>query len=290
MFLFLSQSLFTFCMLLSPFICSIKPLPKIVTISPGGYKGYYLLGVTSYLKEHFDTSSYLFSGASAGAWFSLIMTYRGNHTALLENLNVFSPEFMEQDLKQIQHTVSKTLLEKYTTEDFDLKRLAIGVSHIRPFCVKSKIYTDFRDLKDAVNCCQASSHIPFITGGMIRCYDRRLAFDGGFSIYPYLSIKDSKPVIHICADIWKRETEKHKKWNRAYPFMKNFRTVMEQTTVFSKHKYNMTKLYTDGYSDTAMNHAKLAEIFPRHFLGSYGHGNYNNDPKGGGIVSLPKGR
>jgi hypothetical protein len=275
-------------MLLSPFICSIKPLSKFVTISPGGYKGYYLLGVTSYLKDHFDTSSYLFSGASAGAWFSLIMTYRGNHTNLLENLNVFSPEFMTQDLKQIQHSVSKTLLEKYTTEDFDLKRLAIGVSHIRPFCVKSMVYTNFRDLKDAVECCQASSHIPFITGGIYRFYDRKLAFDGGFGMYPYLYMNDSKPVIHISADIWKRETEKNKKWNRAYPFVKNFRTVMEQTTVFSKHKYNMMKLYTDGYSDTAMNHAKLAVIFPRNFFG--GHGNYNNEPKGGGIVSLPKGR
>ena len=270
--------------------CSKNPLSKIVTISPGGYKGYYLLGVTSYLKEHFDTSSYLFSGASAGAWFSLIMTYRGNHTALLEKLNVFSPEFMKQDLKQIQHSVSKTLLEKYTTEDFDLERLAIGVSHIRPFFVNSMVYTNFRDLKDAVECCQASSHIPFITGGIYRFYDHKLAFDGGFSMYPYLHMNDSKPVIHICADIWKRETEKNKKWNRAYPFVKNFRTVMEQTTVFSKHKYNMMKLYTDGYSDTAMNHAKLALIFPRNFLGGHGHEIYNKEPKGGGIVSLPKGR
>jgi hypothetical protein len=212
MFSFLSQRILSIWMNLMPFMKSFpttktsRIAPKIITISPGGYRGYYLLGVTSYLKDNFDMDSYVFSGASAGAWFSLMMTYRGNHSELLENLNVFSPEFIQQDLRQIQHSVSKTLLAKYTTADFDLKRLAVGVSRIRiPFYVESVVYTDFRDLKDAVECCQASSHIPFITGGMIRCYDRRLAFDGGFSMYPYLSVKDSKPVIHICADIWKKE-------------------------------------------------------------------------------------
>lgn len=184
MFSFLSQRILSIWMNLTPFMKSFPTKisrfpPKIITISPGGYRGYYLLGVTNYLKDHFDTDSYIFSGASAGAWFSLMMTYRGNHSELLENLNVFSPEFIQQDLRQIQHSVSKTLLSKYTTVDFDLKRLAIGVSRIRPFYVESTIYTDFRDLKDAVECCQASSHIPFITGGMYRIYDRRLAFDGG---------------------------------------------------------------------------------------------------------------
>jgi hypothetical protein len=218
--------------------------------------------------------SYIFSGASAGAWFSLMMTYRGNHSALLENLNVFSPEFIQQDLRQIQDSVSKILLTKYTTADFDLKRLAVGVSHIRPFYVESMVYTDFRDLKDAVECCKASSHIPFITGGMIHCYDRKLAFDGGFGMYPYLVPSPSssgwggggaveKPVLHIATDIWKEDVEKNKKWNRGGPFLRNFQNVMEQTTVFSKYKYNMTKLYLDGYQDTARNHATLSALFQR---------------------------
>jgi len=277
MFSFLSKHIISIWMILTPFFHSISKIPsispKIITISPGGYRGYYLLGVTSYLKDNFNMDSYVFSGASAGAWFSLMMTYRGNHSALMENLNVFSPEFIQQDLRQIQHSVSKTLLEKYTTADFDLKRLAIGVSHIRPFYVESMVYTEFRDLKDAVECCQASSHIPFITGGMIRCYDRRLAFDGGFSMYPYLVPSSSKwgggavekPVLHIGTDLWKEDMEKNKKWNIGNPFLINFRNVMEQTTVFSKYKYNMTKLYLDGYQDTARNHATLAKLFPRNY-------------------------
>jgi len=286
MFSFLSQRILSIWMNLIPFMKSFpttktsRIAPKIITISPGGYRGYYLLGVTSYLKDNFDMDSYVFSGASAGAWFSLMMTYRGNHSELLENLNVFSPEFIQQDLRQIQHSVSKTLLAKYTTADFDLKRLAVGVSRVRPFYVESTVYTDFRDLKDAVECCQASSHIPFITGGMIRCYDRRLAFDGGFGMYPYLVPSSSgwggegaveKPVLHIATDIWKEDMEKNKKWNRGAPFLRNFRNVMEQTTVFSKYKYNMTKLYLDGYQDSARNHANLSALFPRKYS-SHGSG------------------
>jgi hypothetical protein len=239
----------------------IHPIsPKVVTISPGGYKGYYLLGVTSYIREHFYTERCLFSGASAGAWFSLMMTYRGNHSMLLQDLDVLSPQFVKQNLKQIQEKVSQKLLEKYHTEDFDLKRLYVGVSRFRRFHVETNIYTDFRDLKDAVQCCQASSHIPFITGGMFRLYDRRLTFDGGFSIYPYLN--ETEPILHICTEVWTDDKEKKERWNRQNPLVKNVRIVMEQTTLFSKDKYNLVDMYWQGYRDTAQNHAKLAQLFP----------------------------
>jgi hypothetical protein len=234
--------------------------PKVITISPGGYKGYYLLGVTSYIREHFNTDKCIFSGASAGAWFSLLMTYRGNHSLLLQDLNVLSPEFVKQNLKQIQDKVSRKILEKYKTEDFDLKRLYVGVSRFRPFYVETDIYSSFRDLEDAVHCCQASSHIPFITGGMLRVYDRRLTFDGGFSVYPYLN--ESEPVLHICTEVWSDDKEKKERWNRQNPLVKNIRIVMEQTTLFSKDKFNLVDMYWQGYRDTEQNHAKLAELFP----------------------------
>jgi hypothetical protein len=234
--------------------------PQVVTISPGGYKGYYLLGVITYLREHFSTDHCFFSGASAGAWFSLLMTYRGNHSTLMKELDVLSPSFIQQNLYQIQRTVSNKILCHYTTEDFDLKRLYVGVSRIRPFHVKTDIYSDFRDLQDAVRCCQASSHIPLITGGVFRIYDRDLTFDGGFSVYPYLN--ESEPVLHICTEIWKDNKEKRERWNRRHPLWKNIRNVLEHTTLFSKDKYSLLDMYWEGYRDTAQNHAKLAQLFP----------------------------
>lgn len=234
--------------------------PKVVTISPGGYRGYYLLGVTSYIREHFQTDKYIFSGASAGAWLSLMMTYRGNHSLLLKDLDVLSPDFVKQNLKKIQKNISQKILEHYTTDDFDLKRLYVGVSRIRPFHIETDIYSGFRDLEDAVRCCQASSHIPFITGGLLRVYDRRFTFDGGFSTYPYLN--ETEPVLHICTELWKDDKEKREKWNRLNPLVKNVRIIMEQTTLFSRDKFNLMDLYWDGYHDSAENHDKLLKLFP----------------------------
>lgn len=45
---------------------------NVITISPSGLKGYYLLGIAAYLRHNYDLSKYVFSGASSGAWISLI--------------------------------------------------------------------------------------------------------------------------------------------------------------------------------------------------------------------------
>jgi len=53
---------------------------KIIAISPGGYHGFYMMGISNYIKENYDLSNYLFTGASAGAWNALFMTYKGDST------------------------------------------------------------------------------------------------------------------------------------------------------------------------------------------------------------------
>ena len=53
---------------------------KLIILTPAGMYGFYVLGVASYLKQHYDLSDYIFSGASAGAWNSLFLTYNGQHT------------------------------------------------------------------------------------------------------------------------------------------------------------------------------------------------------------------
>ena len=40
---------------------------KIITLSPGGFRGFYTFGLCKFLKENYDLSEYVFSGASAGA-------------------------------------------------------------------------------------------------------------------------------------------------------------------------------------------------------------------------------
>ena len=49
---------------------------KLIIITPGGLKGFYVLGICSYIKENYNISDYVFSGASAGSWNSLFLSYK----------------------------------------------------------------------------------------------------------------------------------------------------------------------------------------------------------------------
>jgi hypothetical protein len=137
------------------------------------------------------------------------------------------------------------ILQYYTTEDFDLRRLFIGVTTLNGFYPETTIYSDFQNLEDAINCCIASSHIPLISGGIINRYHNKFTFDGGFSKVPYLNIKQN--VLHITPSMWKERT------NRT-----TIGDINEFTTLFSKNKYNFTQLYLNGYED-ANNHKDFLE-------------------------------
>ena len=58
----------------------------LISISPGGFKGFYMLGITSYIKKNYDLSNYIFSGASAGAWNALLMAYKGDVDHFIDNV------------------------------------------------------------------------------------------------------------------------------------------------------------------------------------------------------------
>ena len=232
--------------------------PKVVTISPGGFRGFYMMGVASYIRDHFNTDACFFSGASVGAWISLLMTYRGNHTALIHELNVLTPHFTNLSLAEMQTTVADRILGRFKTADFDLKRLFVGVSRIKAFGFENDVYSDFRDLRDAVECCQASSHIPMITGGFLRKYDRQWTFDGGFCANPYLMYSD--PALHIGPEIWVSDP-RPKPCIRTHSFFKNIQLVLDQTSLFSRHKFDLEQMYLLGYRDSAANHSSLASVF-----------------------------
>ena len=48
---------------------------KIISISPAGYKGFYVMGVCKYIKQNYNLDNYVFTGASAGAWNSLLLCF-----------------------------------------------------------------------------------------------------------------------------------------------------------------------------------------------------------------------
>lgn len=221
---------------------------KIISISPGGFKGVYMLGLCVYIKHNFNLDNFIFSGASAGAWNSLILCCK-------KDVNCFKTDIVDYSIKNsntlfdLEYSMKNKILEYYTTDDFDLRRLYIGVTTLNGFHPETKIFSNFNNLEDAINCCIASSHIPLVTGGFINKYNNMFTFDGGFSRTPYLNISEN--VLHITPSIWNNKNIKPKKRYSALGNMNEF------TTLFSKNKYNFTELYVNGYHDAKKNHDYL---------------------------------
>jgi hypothetical protein len=209
---------------------------KIISISPGGYKGFYLMGVSTYIKDNYSLEPFIFSGASAGAWTALFLTF--NKEPLDVVVKIIDKSIKNaQSISEMEHIMKYKILNTYTTEDFDLKRLFIGVTSLSNFKVKTNIYSDFDDLEDALNCCIASSHIPYVTGGFTNRYNNIYAFDGGFSNYPYLDV--AKPVLHITPSMWNSKNGKGQ--------------ISDYTTLFSREKYDFLELFDAGYNDAKKN-------------------------------------
>lgn len=221
---------------------------SIISISPGGYKGFYQLGIASYIKDNYNTNNYLFSGASAGAWVSLMMVYKGNHHSLINNIINWTNEINTTHLYVIQHQLKNKILTNYNNNEFDLKRIYIGVVQIDKLysLPNINIYNNFASLEEALDCCIASSHIPFITGGLIKKYKNKFSFDGGFSNYPYLKLEDKSIILHIHPNLWLNNKTKNKSLD-----------IKEFTTLFSIKNFNLFQLYKNGYADSKKNKEKL---------------------------------
>lgn len=224
-----------------------KPSPtndtKLIITTPGGLYGFYLLGVGSYVKRHYDLSNIIFSGASAGAWNSLFLAFKGNDSEFIDNLLQTNIQNASSIL-QIEKTMKQYILENYKESDFDLEKINIGVTVMRfPFRFKLKIYNNFTDLEDILDCCIASSHIPFITGGLIHKYRQRVSFDGGFFKYPYITTIPPSFTIHAGM------------WNSSYTISNCSNNPLLQT----ENNLNFTQLYLEGYNDSYKNKQKIKD-------------------------------
>lgn len=229
---------------------------KLITISPGGFKGFYILGILAYIKEKYDTSDLIYSGASAGAWNSLFMCYKGDPLTLVYNLLDYNIK-KTKSITELEYYLKYKFLTNYKDSDFELNRLFIGVTTLKNFSPCINIISDFETLEDAINCCFASSHIPLITGRITNKYHDMFTFDGGFSNYPYL---DKERLLHVTPTMWKNknnnnDTNSSSKVYRIYNKIKTF------SDFFSISKNNLIELFDDGYQDAKANKQYLDSIF-----------------------------
>ena len=224
---------------------------KIITISPAGVGGFYLLGIITYIKEHYDMDNYTLLGASAGAWTSLAMVYKGNINELVNDiltnynhpyLNDYSSDNELNNnlsLFSLQYTIKHILLSNYHANDFDLKRLNIGSIIINKNGIKPVIISDIKSLNTAITSCFASSHIPFITGSSLFRVDDTLFFDGGFGKFPPT---DVKTYFEIKSDMW------------------GFK-IYDMLNIKNYNDESLMDLYYRGYEDTAINKDILDHYF-----------------------------
>lgn len=221
-----------------------KDKTKMISISPGGFLGFYLLGISTFIKEKYNVDEYNFSGASAGAWNALFMCYKKDPQKLAIEL-IDAIEKNGKNIHNMEKIIKEILLDNYKEEDFDLSRLQIGITtlHIIPGLM---IVSDFQTLEDAIDCCISSSHIPLVTGGLINKYRNKWVLDGGL-MYPKF-IKTVKPDLHITPSIW----------NDNYNY--SLCDTIEQSKYFVQNKSNMFELFTKGYKDTEKNKHYLDSI------------------------------
>ena len=223
---------------------------KIITISPGGFKGFYVLGICKYIKKHYDLTDYVFSGASAGAWNSLLLSFKGD-IDLIENDLLSNIGENVNNLYKIESSLKKELLQKYSSEDFDIDKLFIGTTVFENYSLKGKVYSGFENLDDVLDCCIASSHIPFITGWFKKRYRGLACFDGGFSEYPYINNEIS--AIHITPNIFKNQHNGELEESKL--------NIDDFTTIFSRKTYDTNQLVQQGYNDAKLNKEYIDSLF-----------------------------
>ena len=122
---------------------------KLITISPGGFNGFYMMGIVTYIKEHYNLTNFIFSGASAGAWNAIIFAYKYNASdiidILFDNRNDYEKKSIgnlgcgfqykkNKDkffLLDLENSIKNRILDKFSTNDFNLDRLFIGMTTLQ---------------------------------------------------------------------------------------------------------------------------------------------------------------
>ncbi len=208
---------------------------KIINIYPAGLRGFYEMGVCIYIKEKYNIDNYVFSGASAGSWNSLLMSYKGDPVKFKNFILNLDFENIKS-LFDLQKKLKNKLLSNFKSDDFDFKKIFIGVTLLEKFRFKNYIFTDFESLEDALDCIIASSNIPFITGKLFYKYKNRLCFDGGFLRDPYIHNPNKNLLIH--PDIFKTNNLTYEDIN------------IITNDLFELDYKSLKKLFEKGYSDS----------------------------------------
>tara|TARA_A100001015_G_scaffold26260_1_gene29474 strand:- start:3721 stop:4794 length:1074 start_codon:yes stop_codon:yes gene_type:complete len=227
---------------------------KLITITPGGLKGFYVLGICTFIKESYSLDNYIFSGASAGSWNSLIMSYKYKDHKLIDS--IFDIEFDKANsIFEVELMIKNKILKDFSNNDFFLDRIYIGSTIVDNYKFKSIVYSNFDSLSDAIDCCIGSSHIPLISGKTVYIYRNKFTLDGGFSLFfnqsPYLPTKI--PSLIINPNLFKNIEEE------SLDLCDLYKGYYDSLDI--KKIVNAKKMFDDGYENAKNNKHHLDQIF-----------------------------
>ena len=221
--------------------------------SPAGYRGFYTFGISSYIKRHYDLANYRFSGASAGAGNSLYLTFKGDDETYVNGMLDRVDAVDTKSIRRILREICEYNIDRYTTDDFDLDRLEIGVTCVNGLRKECTTYSQFDSLEDAVECTAVSCNIPFVSGSLMSMYRRRLSYDGVFCRYPNVYEDD------FLVEPWMwREAKQY----RLFGFVRVPQSVCRlYEGLFGSRRHKARELYEMGWNDAEAHRAELDAYF-----------------------------
>jgi len=215
----------------------IQPLEVDIILSPGGFKGIYMIGICHYVKTHFPIQEKSIAGFSCGSFNALFMRLNPelDHVFLR---HLFAMDLRSSIHKLLTDTIS-TLHDHFDFEDFDLRqKTQMGVSTWKGL----ELFHDFSSMQDLIACCKSSSFIPFVTQrDVLLFYKNKMTFDGGFC-YKRIKKNKKKETLLITSSMFGRYKE-------------------SMIAGVKRPKCSYYQLYLYGYRDAQKNHSFFEPYF-----------------------------
>jgi hypothetical protein len=158
---------------------------KTITIQPGGLKGFYVMGICKYIKENYCLEHYDLYGSSAGSWNALYLSLPLDDSYYFDKIIKIKPEHFS-NLYELENCLKDIITNDKKMQEIDNhiaslnQKCNICISEYNCYKFKKLIKSDFHDYEDLLQCCIASSHLPFLSNGdFFYTYQTIKAIDGG---------------------------------------------------------------------------------------------------------------
>lgn len=166
---------------------TVVPQTEIdIVISGGGLKGYFMAGCTSVLCDELskhNISIARIAGASAGAWAGMFMLCGYKTHDWIETYHACK----ERPTLTIHETYDEILdwvLEGLPENAYQIcsGKLFISITFFKGWSVENQTISEFHSNRDLIDCCLASSTIPYLTEPKgFRTLRGHTVCDGGFT-------------------------------------------------------------------------------------------------------------